>query len=381
VRNLTQDQRPSRPWFALWPGLAIALCAPAVGADHSVPIRIGLLLPPEEAEATSLRQGAELAVAWANRSAAVPVELVVRGRPGQWGDDGVEAGRLVLDDFVIGLVAPPGGMPTHLALQVAGRTATPVVSLCPDHSVTGAGVPWSVRIVPSTIDEASTVFAHFSATHPRWAALVPEERTGREITRDLTEAASTTRCHLEPVTVVGECLADPSILASRLPKPWPDGFLIWLDTKPAALVIRHLRDAGYRGILAGPGRLFSAEFQELAGSALDDFIVARPKPVPAFNSLATRFETDYRKIYDLAPDPTSAMACDAVSLLLRLHAQSDSGAIHRQFPIRETSMGVTGTLEFDRQGNRLLPLELSQFQSGQWRSPQPPSEVVVESCR
>ena len=59
---------------------------------------IGLLLPPEEAEAASLRLGVLLAVEDANRAAAPRVSVVVRGRIGQWGADAVEAARMVLDD-------------------------------------------------------------------------------------------------------------------------------------------------------------------------------------------------------------------------------------------------------------------------------------------
>jgi ABC-type branched-subunit amino acid transport system substrate-binding protein len=341
------------------------MCAHVVGVTNSLPIRIGLLLPPEETEAASLRQGAAIAVAWANQS-TTQVELVIRGRPGQWGDDGVEAGRMVLDDGVSGMIAPSGGVPTHLALQVAGRTATPVVSLCGDSSITGAGVPWSIRIVPSTAAEARAVMAGFTNTHARWAALVPTERTGREITRDLSNAAATVGCKLDPVIVIERHLTDFSTLASRLPQPWPDGVLIWLDTQPAAFASRYLRAAGFTGTLAGPGRLLSEQFRQSAGSALEGFAIARPVVDPAAAGFA-QFETDYARAFGGLPDPTAAMACDAASLLINLARQAGPADIYRQFPISCKSRGVTGIIEFDQQGNRLLSLELRQFRAGSWR--------------
>ena len=174
--------------------LALALAAtllataisPCLGAP-TVPgtnIVLGLLLPPEEAEAASLRDGVLLAVEDANASAGPRVNLAIRGRTGQWGADAVEAARMVIDDGAQALIAPPDGGATHLALQVAGRTTTPVVSLCPDSSVTKTGVPWMLRIAPTTIAEARFLLASLNSqtsSPPQWVAVVPD---GTRRTRD-----------------------------------------------------------------------------------------------------------------------------------------------------------------------------------------------------
>ena len=72
---------------------------------------IGMLLPPEEAQAQSLREGMLLAADQGNATA------VIRGRAGQWGADGVEAAAMVSEDEVMGLVAPPDGAGSHLTLK------------------------------------------------------------------------------------------------------------------------------------------------------------------------------------------------------------------------------------------------------------------------
>ena len=301
---------------------------------------------------------------------------MIRGRPGQWGDDGVEAGRLVLDDTVAGLIAPPGGMPTHLALQVAGRTATPVVSLCGDSSVTGAGVPWSVRIVPSTTDEAQALMAKLSSADTRWAALVAGDRGGREVARDLTNAAASAQCHLDSIIVFEPTIDTPTTLSARLTDPRPDALLLWLEAEPAALALRHLRALGFQGIIAGPGRLRSKRFQDSVGGAMDGLFAARPRLTPDAQPVVAEFEASYREAYGQPPDLTAAMACDAVSLLLRLKTRSGTGPMHRHFPITGTLPGVTGDLQFDRQGNRLLTLELTQFRNGTWTTPELPAPGV-----
>jgi hypothetical protein len=60
------------------------------------------------------------------------------------------------------------------------------------------------------------------------------------------------------------------------------------------------------------------------------------------------------------------MAFDAVSLLIGLAREAGDDPIRTRFPIADAGMGVTGPLRFDRQGNRLLTLELIQFRNGEW---------------
>ena len=160
---------------------------------------IGLLVPPEEPGAASLRDGATLGVELANQSPGPQVRLVIRGRTGQWGADGVEAARMVTDDGALGLIAPPDGAATHLVLQVSGRTAVPVITLSADSSVSQTGVPWMARIVPRTIEEAKMLFTGIHASH--WTAVIPDGRAGREAARDLN-AATNSNCSIEKMIEV-----------------------------------------------------------------------------------------------------------------------------------------------------------------------------------
>src|SRR5512140_995317 len=148
---------------------------------------VGLLLPPDEPEAASIRKGVLAAVAEANAAGGPEVVLKIRGRNGPWGSDAAEAARLVEEDGASVLIAPPDGAATHLVLQVSGRTGVPVLTLCPDSSVTRTAVPWVARVVPSATDEARAVFARTRAA--RWLAIVPSARAGRETAHDLATAA------------------------------------------------------------------------------------------------------------------------------------------------------------------------------------------------
>jgi ABC-type branched-subunit amino acid transport system substrate-binding protein len=334
------------------------------------PILIGLLLPPEETEAASLRQGVQLGVDHANQLPGAKVSFLVRGRVGQWGADGEEAGRMVLDDGVRGLIAPPGGAASHLALQVAGRTATPVISLCPDSSVVGAGIPWMVRIVPSTRDEARMLFSLFhtnTAGRPfRWGALVPTERAGREAASDLCHAAEGSGCALDRPVEVSPKLNDFSEIGKKVLATQPDGILLWLEASLAGGVAKSLRAAGFKGQLAGPSRLQSDAFTSDADGAAEGFVLPSPVLDSASQSVASRFVAAYRQHFSNEPDTTARMAYDAAVLLTDLLRKSGDNPSRLAFPITSEQPGASGNLKFDRNGNRLVPLELLQFRDGRF---------------
>ena len=347
-------------------------------ATDSPPILIGLLLPPEETEAASLRHGVELGVEHANEMPGAKVSLLVRGRVGQWGTDGEEAGRMVLNDGAQGLIAPPGGAPSHLVLQIAGRTATPVISLCPDSSVVGAGIPWMIRIVPSTREEARFLFLSLQLDSAgrafRWGAFVPNERAGREATSDLRQAAATTSCALDDPIEVSPKLPDFSEITKRMLASQPDGILLWLEASVAGRLAKSLRAAGFKGQLAGPSRLQTADFITNAGPAAQGFVLPGSVLDAPSQSIAARFAAEYVRRFGSEPDPTARASYDAIGLLAYLLRKSGDHPARHLFPITNEQPGATGNLKFDRDGNRIVALARLEFRDGGFTAMQNPAE-------
>ena len=352
----------------LWTALIYWLAAqPLVGAGDA-PILIGLLLPPEEAQAASLRQGAQLGVDRANALPGPRACLLIRGRIGQWGADGEEAGKMVIDEAVGGLIASPGGAPSHLALQVSGRTATPVISLCSDSSVTKAGIPWMVRMVPGSVDEAGAIFAALKTSASgrpfRWGALVPSERAGREASKDLAKAAQASGCHLDEPCKLPDTPFEIDGVLKRMLTAKPDGILIWLDPVFAGKIAKSLRAAGFLGPLAGPGRLDGEDFVTTAGNAAEGFMMPRLVRDPASQAAFAAFASEYRKRFGSEPDVTATMVGDAAALLIELARKSGDQPLYRAFPIAQERPGASGLLKFDTAGNRVYSLELMSVRSG-----------------
>jgi ABC-type branched-subunit amino acid transport system substrate-binding protein len=325
---------------------------------------IGLLVPPEEPGAASLRDGATLGVELANQSPGAHVSLVIRGRTGQWGADGVEAARMVTDDGALGLIAPPDGAATHLVLQVSGRTAVPVITLSADSSVSQTGVPWMARIVPRTVEEAKTLFAGIHASH--WTAVIPDARAGRETARDLNEAATNSGCFIEKMIEVKPAFTNTTRLCKQILKNHPDAVLLWLDPATAGTLAKALRAAGFAGTLAGPGRLRSADFAKTAGDAMEGLMVTGPILEKDAATTFQHFCDAFRGRFGHEPDVTAAAAYDATTLLIHILRQPGGHPAHEAFPISFSLAGATGILSFDSQGNRKVNLQLFKAHSGQF---------------
>ena len=347
---------------------------PAWAAPEGAKVVIGLLLPPEEAEAASLRAGVLLAVEHANLASTSSVSLVVRGRTGQWGADAVEAARMVLDDGARGLIAPPNGAATHLALQVAGRTAVPVISLCADSSVSQTGVPWMVRMAPTSIEEARFLLSGLMPDHsdlPRWVALVPDGRAGREVSLDLNRAASAAQCKLKIVFEVSSTLTNLESVTAQVLKEQPMGVLVWLDPVPAGRLTRSLRKAGFAGKLAGPSRCNSPAFLAASAQASEGFLVPAIVLDKPGEARLLSFQTAFRQRYGIEGDLTAAEGYDAARLLVHLLGKYDSQSLPRAFPLAFSLPGASGDLSFDAEGNRKIALRLLIARRGSFVAVEP----------
>jgi ABC-type branched-subunit amino acid transport system substrate-binding protein len=361
-RCRNQLRRSGPLLLVCWLAAAVMRVSGAEAPAASTNIVIGLLVPPGETFGASIRDGAQIAVDQANRTDGKKVRLVVRGRVGQWGADAEEAARMVLDDGATALITPPDGAASHLVLQVSGRTTVPVVSLCPDSSVSRAGVPWFARVVPRTTDQARALFSHFSnGSSPvrRWLALVPPGRPGREVSIDLKTAALLSGCFLEQTIEIMATNADTRVTQALSTNT--AGILVWLDPKPAALCVKALQRAGFSGAVAGPVWLHAPEFVALAGNSLEGFVLPGLLLGEASQQRFNAFEIVFRDKFKHQPDIMAAFGFDAAALLVQLLRSTEPENLPRSFPLDFTLPGVTGLLNFDAEGNRKTALQLLVF--------------------
>jgi branched-chain amino acid transport system substrate-binding protein len=340
--------------------LAWLLLVPLAGGAGVPRVTLGLVVPPSEPDAASLVRGVQLAVADANETGEAPVGLEVRGEGGQWGTAGNDAVVLVSERHVDAIISPTDGATNHLILQVSGRTQVPVASLCSDSSVTEAGVPWAVRVVPRTDQEAETLFAAARRTDRsplHWWAVVPTGRAGRAVHRDLEKAARSTATPLDKFVEGGSPKADLAPWAHSIAAAAPDGVLLWLAPSQAGSVASALRSAGYGGRLAGPSTLDAPAFVSTAGAAAAGVWATGYRADAVSRATAEHFEAQFGRRHQAKPDFIAAVAYDAARVLIETLRRADSRGGFAQFPLVLPIAGATGMLHFDRSGNRTDALQ------------------------
>ncbi len=349
--------------------LAWLFFAPFACCAEVQELTLGLIVPPSEPDATSLLRGVQLAVAEANETGGVPVRLEFRSENGQWGTVGNDAVALVCDRHVDAIISPSDGGATHLILQVSGRTRVPLASLCSDSSVTEAGVPWAIRVVPRTDQEAEALF--IAARQPdrsplHWWAIVSSGRAGRAVRRDLETAARVTTTQLDQIIDGGEPKTAIAFLVNTIVAGAPDGLLLWLPPSRAGTVAAALRAAGYAGCLAGPAPLDSPEFVAAAGPAATGVLVTEFRVNADLRGRAEWFERQFRQKNGAKPDFSAAAAHDATQVLVETLRRRGNAAGYRQFPLVLPTAGVTGILNFDSSGNRTDALQVLTCQRGRF---------------
>jgi len=369
--RIVNRKRPStRLRVGAWLLLAPLAC---LAGPHE--LKLGIVAPPGEWDSTSLILGARLAVAESNEAAPGTVTLEVRGEAGQWGSAGNDAVFLARDRMVDAIIAPSDGGDSHLVLQVSGKTQVPVASVSPDSSVTEAGVPWAVRVVPRTDQEVEALFeSQKRGPHaPTWWAIAPPDRPGRAIRRDIGRAVRAPHARLERILEAGR----PGLVSIWAVQPIlfgsPGGVLVWLPASESGRVVAALRASGYRGCIAGPGSIDAPDFFAAAGVAADGVLVAKYELNAGSSSRLEPFEKRYTRTFGAPPDFSAAAAYDAAQVLIETLRRADSRGGFAQFPLVLPIAGATGMLHFDKSGNRTDALQVLTCEEGRF-VPLPSSE-------
>jgi ABC-type branched-subunit amino acid transport system substrate-binding protein len=225
-----------------------------------------------------------------------------------------------------------------------------------DGSVSAAGIPWMLRLVPSTRDQARCLLP----LAKRWTFLVPPDRDGRQIAMDLREAAQSLDLPAPRVVVAATDFNESQLTEVLDALAHPEAVLLWLPAPSAASWTKCLRGRGFRDFLAGPCSLRSTLFAEAAGPAAEGFLVARLQSLAVPNSLAQGFDRDYRARFDTAPDELAWFAADAIHLAAAWLAEPSAATT------RDLGIGLTGPWQFSQNGDRRGTFEIFNLRDGRW---------------
>jgi ABC-type branched-subunit amino acid transport system substrate-binding protein len=231
-----------------------------------------------------------------------------------------------------------------------------------------------VRIASTTIEEARFLLAGLMADQsepPEWVALVPDGRAGREVSRDLSRAASAAQRKLKRVCEVSSTLTNLESVTAQVLREQPKAVLVWLDPAPAGRLTKSLREAGFAGKLAGPSRCTSPAFLASSAPMSEGFLVPAIVLDEPGEARLLSFQAAFRQRYGIEADLTAAEGYDAVRLLVHILEKNDPQSVPRAFPLDFSLPGVSGDLSFDAQGNRKIALRLLIARRGSFVTVEP----------
>jgi ABC-type branched-subunit amino acid transport system substrate-binding protein len=162
---------------------------------------------------------------------------------------------------------------------------------------------------------------------------------------------------LEKVVKLKPASPESDSAMSQVAEGQPDLVLIWLDPEPAGVAANALRSGGFKGGLAGPGRLRSAEFAKSAGKALEGFVTTEIVLDSSSQEKLRVFQTAFRDRYGHEPDPMSVFSYDAARLLTYI-LETGGARAETTFPIHFPWAGASGAMSFDAEGNRCADFRL-----------------------
>jgi ABC-type branched-subunit amino acid transport system substrate-binding protein len=338
---------------------AASLARASAEGGEAVPreVRVGLLLPRDEALARSVSRGAAVAAA-----AAAPVRILERRARGPWGSEAAEAVGLVYEDGAAAIVAAPDRGTSHLAAQVAAKARVPVLTLSAEGALTRIPLPWVLRAVH---DEREVLGALLAALPPGgtrggWSVFVDAGREGDRVAGEVRGAAARAGLSAPLVSVLGSGPGG----AARVPPSGPALFAA--STRASASALRALRAEGWGGEAllltdaAGSGPILAE-----TGDAAEGAVVPRAFD-PSPGSAAAVFARAFRDLHGAEPDEAAAAAHDAVLALAAAVRASDGSpdGVRRALLEGPPREGASGSLAFDASGDRRGAPPLARFRGG-----------------
>ena len=343
-----------------------AVALPVVAADESV-ARLGLFLGdgPEETESAELRRGADLAAQECGDACSV----MAAAKGGQWSAGASELVRLVYSEGITAVLGPADSRGGHLAEQVVARAKGRFVLLTPwasDLALTQIKVPWFFRLVPDDLRQAQSLLEeiHSARGLRTLVAIVapgPEFRPALEAMKKAATLAHVPAPREIYLTADGVALER---FAADVHTAGTEAVLILAPPVTAANTVASLRAAGITLPFFGPLRLAASAFLDRARAAGAG--MTRGAPAPSSNPIEEQFRARYRRTYGREPSVPAAYGYDGASVLIdALRSARTGGGEAVAAALGATRRdGVTGRIEFDRQGNRIGPAALSLIEHG-----------------
>ncbi len=339
-------------------------------------IRIGFIGPianqPDEVFGQRMLHGAQLAIDEANAKGGYcgkPFKLMLHNDSAIWGASSNEVIKMAYDDKVWAMFGSISGDTTHIALRVALKVELPLVnSASTDPTIPETVIPWYLTNIQDDRVQGYTLARRIfdQVGLKRVAILRVNSRYGRFGTGKFKDAAR----RLGHVVVIEQKFMPGDtdyrhqlrvISDSRV-----DGIVLWTDEAQAATIMHQMSELGMKQRLFGSHRTLGDELLQKAGPLAEGFEAVFPYDPTREDTRWKEFNLRFSARYNEKPEQFSALAYDAMQVLLRAICQAglNRGRIRDALTATESYKGVTGQMTFDPNCKNISPLFLGTVKNG-----------------
>ncbi|MCK5278429.1 MAG: ABC transporter substrate-binding protein, partial [Cyclobacteriaceae bacterium] len=322
-------------------------------------IKIGFLI--RDKGDLAVQQAAELAIDYANAKGGykgTPFELITKSCDGPWGIGSKQAVDLIFEEEVPILLGALDGRNAHLAEQVTAKSHVVMLStLSSDPTLSRAYVPWYFRMVPDDKQQAKVLVEEiYHKNKAKKVAVVSFDHYDGKMSADAMEGIAKEKKFHAPEIFVG--LGEQDLLEKITKNPW-DAVVLSGTSTNASEIINKLKSSNRNLKIYAFLNLFNF---------MDEY---QPKPMENIKFVSSfemndlkwlSFEKAYHAKYDKYPSPSLAFVYDGIMLSIEAIKKfgPNSEAIRNGFKALEYE-GITGEIEFDKLGDRVIEWRLVQL--------------------
>jgi branched-chain amino acid transport system substrate-binding protein len=370
------------------------------GAGRLIPVprnlkevRIGFLGPiakqADQVYGLEMLHGAQMAVDEANARGGyggIPFRLMVHDdysnwqfgaqggetRPTDeaiWGAPIDEAVKMIYQEKDWAIFGSISSESTHMMLRLALKAEIPIVnSASTDPTIPETYVPWYFTDIQDDRVQAFTlarrIFTELGLK--RTALLRVNDRYGRMGVPKFQDAA---RRLGHPVVI--EQKYEPGQTDFRrelgiIRQSRADAIVIWGDQAETAAILKQMRVMGMKQRVFGSYRTLGPELLAEAGPAAESFEAVYPYDPTRTDPRWTGFEQRYEARYGEQPEQFSALAYDAMNILLESICKAGLNRARIQDALDQVYQydGVTGHMVFDPNNKNVSPMVLGTVHDG-----------------
>lgn len=258
---------------------------------------------------------------------------------------------------------------SNAILPITNRDNLPTILLSVSHPTITADNPWAVRCHLGSEEEAQAMVNYLSTTGMRKFSLAyVNDDFGIGASESLEEFASSRKLKISTIEPYDKTATDLRTLATKLIRDKPRAIYVVGYVKSSVLLIKQLRELGYKNQILGNMALSVPSFIKLGGDALEGAIFTTSYLGAEVSPTSKAFVDVYKSKYVDTPTFFAAFAYDGVGLIASaMNSSNNRGSEALLANLRSIANydGATGSLSVGADRKIHFPTRIVQIKRGQ----------------